>query len=208
MKGHGLVAAIMLTASTMTGCAATDDEYEFRAADNGDFWEWDLQDPANGDIEVRDADDDDVIIWDFTGGGVARQTQPGQFADELVVQGNEVQSVDQQGAAMAGAHCTALDAGHPSGKVYYLQQADGEIALTLWNRRVFSGHVAIPSEGAGNALDGQVAFSFKKDRIHVGPWSDGVVAATTSTDVDDANPMRQMVLGSLVLGECGAAGLP
>ena len=76
---------------------------------------------------------------------------------------------------------------------------------------MFVGDVQIPPFGSAafnNLLFNDVAFSFKKDHIYVGPWWEGNVVATTTEKLNKANPMRRMLLSGLVAGECGSAGLP
>ncbi|MGR9088920.1 MAG: hypothetical protein ACU841_17895, partial [Gammaproteobacteria bacterium] len=54
----------------------------------------------------------------------------------------------------------------------------------------------------------QVAYSIKSDQIFFGRWPEGSAAVTATERIEQANPMRQLVLGSLMAGICGSAGLP
>jgi len=219
MQVRGFVATAMLCALAVSGCVADDGDFEGEeervSPFSGEFWEWSPNRPGNGDLEVYEGDDTDTpdcLIWDIDSAGVARQhEQTGELIDSFVVAANEIYGADPATGAAAALNCTAVEGDHPSGKVYNLVSAEGEVVLTLWNRYVFLGDVHVPSVADpthGNLLQNQVAFSFKKDHIYAGPWWQGNVVGTADAKIEFANPMRRLLLGALVTGECGGEGLP
>ncbi len=223
MTVRGFMATAMLLALAVSGCTAPEDgETEIEAFDDdledragpptGEFWEWHPNRPGNGDIEVHEGEDADVpdcIIWDIDGASVTRQVQTGLYEDRFVVDDNEIFESDGMGG-LGALQCSVVQGSHPSGKVFQLEDAGGQVLLTMLGRYVFIGDVEVPPIGGhacGNLLQHEVAFSFKKDQIFDGPWWDGNVIATSDAKIAKANPMRRMLLGALVAGECGSAGL-
>lgn len=183
-----------------TGCVASghDDDLEFRANV--------MTYPGDGDIVIRSDGDDDVdipdtVIWDLAGGNVTRQTEPGVFSSRLSVEGNQVRRSDPLLGPTPS--CTVIDARHPSGEVYKLVDTSGEVVLTLRDRLVLVGDVDDP-QGTSPSL----AFSLDGANIFAGPVEDGHRVAYASEAIDQAHPLRRLLVGALVAGECGSAGLP
>ncbi|MCA9706549.1 MAG: hypothetical protein KDK70_11920 [Myxococcales bacterium] len=204
-----------------TGCAdrafdyEPDEVFEERGGAAGShFWEWGLNFEANGPIEVYDGEDDDApdcLIWDIDTAGVARQVQPGEFSDLMSLASNEIYDIDPVTGQAGVLQCTAEEAGGGLDKHYKLLNADGTVALTVWQRFVFLGDVNIPpfgNPGLVNLLQNNVAFSFKHEHIYAGNWWSGSIAASATANLNMANPMRRLLLGALAAGECGSTGLP
>lgn len=209
MNIKGISASTLFCAMTITatGCADTsdgfEDDFSFRGG-QGEFWEVGAQFDANNDVEIREGDDDDPttigdILWDIDTAGVTRDNRD-ETTDTLVNDGNMIRDFDLVAGSALGVRCTGVEAG---GQRYQLVDTDGSVVLTTWKRRVFMGDV-----GQADLTNDNVAFSLKNNHIFLGHWSNGVVVATTDADLNQANPMRTMFIGSLVAGECGSAGLP
>lgn len=205
MTNQGMILGAVLGASLVVGCAGSGhveiDDLEHRSSEG--LRTADLAYPGDGDIEVRGGDDDtdvpDIIIWDIAGGNVARQVEPGIYEEYLLVEDEQLQRIEG-GLVTGSPTCTVIGEDGPMGTVFRLVDANGEVALTLWERQVFVGEVDVP------AAD-QVAFSFEGERIHVGPVADGEVVARASELIEGASPTRLLLLGALVAGECGSDGL-
>ncbi|MEM9454469.1 MAG: hypothetical protein AAGF11_09835 [Myxococcota bacterium] len=200
-----ILATVLWAPMMFTGCTASEaDDLEFRGASGQD-----LSYPGNEDIEIRagsSSDDDDVdipdtILWDLAGGNVTRQAEPGVYAERLVIEGNQI--LGSNGYVGQTVLCTALDTGHASGEVYALTDAGDHTVLTLWKDLVFVGQIDDPHIDSP-----QLAFSFEGQEIYAGRPSDGEAVAHASEKIDRAEPMRRLLLGALVTGECGSDGLP
>lgn len=222
MRVRGFATITCFCALTIAGCSDPDtsyfdefdeDELAFRSF-GGDFWEWGTNKAANGEIEVHEGEDVDIpdcLIWDIDTAGVSRQTSPGVYVDRLVVDDNEMFEVDALTGTTMGVTCHGEESGPWYNRSFKLVESTGDVALTVWWRFVFMGDVDVPNlgePGLGSLLQNNVAFSFKKDHIYAGPWWEGDVIATANANLDKANPMRRLLLGSLVAGECGSEGLP
>ena len=200
-----ILATVLWAPMMFMGCAASEaDDLEFRGAGGQG-----LSYPGDGDIVVRagsSSDDDDVdipdpILWDLAGGNVNRQTEPGAFSKRISLDGHQIyESNESVGQTLV---CTALQTSHPSGAVYALTDAGGKTVLTVWKHLVFVGEVDDPDIDSP-----QLAFSFKGREIYAGRSSDGEAVAHASEEIDQAEPMRRLLLGALVAGECGSDGLP
>jgi hypothetical protein len=212
---RGLILSGVLIAPMLTGCAESShdglDELAFRGAPGDAFWVADPGDPGDGDIEVRkggDVDGPDTILWDINGGNVTEQLQLGVFATRWVVVDDEIWVASPaNGTLAAGPTCTAIQGEHASGKEFALVDAEGQVVLTLWERFVVVGDADVPIGGNMGVAD-QVSFSFKHDGIYLGKWPEGEPLARADQPIDKANPMRRLLLGALVAGECGSDGVP
>lgn len=209
-----LTLATVLCASTIVGCVGEGDDdpdLELRAAE-GPLWQPNPSYAGDGPISVRGGDDIDVpdtIIWDLDGGNVSVQLEPGLFATRMAIRENELWHTD---ALLQDVPvCTVVAGDHSSGMEFELVDADGEVVFTLWQRHVFAGAIDLPAQGGDDfdqLVEDELAFSFKKDGIHAGHWSDGVLLARASEDIDMASPVRRLLLAALVAGECGSDGMP
>ena len=57
------------------------------------------------------------------------------------------------------------------------------------------------------ADDGTTGLELWRDQLFFGRWMDGTVALTASARIEQANPMRKIVIAALVAGYCGSSGL-
>lgn len=222
VQGFATITILFCTLS-ITGCANPADELDVDDFGNdalelrsigGDFWEWGANFAANDAIEVHEGEDVDIpdcLIWDIDTAGVTRQTSPGVFVDRYITEENDIFEIDPLTGIGGPLTCHGVQAGPWYNPSFKLVESNGDVAVTVWLRFVFAGDVEIPSFGDPalfDLLQNNVAFSFKKDHIYAGPWWNGDIVATANANLNKANPMRRLLLGSLVAGECGSAGVP
>lgn len=200
-----ILATVLWAPMMFMGCAAPEaDDLEFRGAGGQG-----LSYPGDGDIVIRagsSSDDDDVdipdtILWDLAGGNVTRQTEPGVFSERVVLKSDQILRTNESGGQTV--ICTAVETDDPSGEVYAVIDAGGKTVLTVWKHLVFVGEVDDPDIDSS-----QLAFSLQGREIYAGRSSAGEAVAHASEEIDRAKPMRRVLIGALVAGECGSDGLP
>ena len=209
MGNKTLFTGCFAAALTLTGCysGADTEDADFRHGGHKEFWEIGLGNPANGDTQVSSGDSVSPfeLIWDIDG-GTTTQSAPDPGSSVPVTTVTRTTADDEILDGSGNVLCTAVESQHGSRRAYQLLDANGNAVLTLWHRYVFAGDVNIPKKGwkLGKLIKHHTAFSFHHNRIHVGTWWNGDVAATADVKIANANPMRKLELASLVAGECGS----
>jgi hypothetical protein len=176
------------------------------AHNHAPFWERDLDNPANGDVQLYAGEGMDPLdlVWDIKG-GTASQATAGGVLDPLLVIDDYVMR-DLAGNVV----CTVEKVDGHGAEHFLLRDAVGTVLLTQWHRYTFGFEKTVPplaSPDSPSLLQDGVLLSFKHDQVFFGRWPDGQVAVTASARIEQANPMRKMLVAALVAGHCGSSGL-
>lgn len=207
MKHVGRVLAIVAASTlSLTACGA---ETEDDLIDVEERWGWPDPPPypGNGDISIHVGPTTEIagcLAWDI----VNDETSDAN--------GDPVNRVDGDLILDPTGNVLCQQIGGQLEGVDHIMREDGqggnEILFTVWRRYVLPGDVEIPHHWWWDweflELLRDEALTFKQDQVFRGaPWK-GDVLITATEHLRFADQMRKLLLGALIEGECGSAGLP
>lgn len=202
-----------LFALCMTGCDGDEEpvtdyeQYSFRGGwtPPPDFWNWGIGWYAgNGALAIHEGTDtqaEDCIIWDILdSGGVHEGPADPGLPPFLTVVDNEIH--DEQGYVECSASW--------EGQVFKLRDPSGDVVLSLWGRFMFDTDIGqMPPVGSPeyySLLANHFVVELAGSEIYEGAKWKGNLIGTSTEHIQNANPMRKLLIGALVRGECGSNG--
>lgn len=214
MSNRAMIVAAFVCASVLGGCVGDEpgeDDLQWRAAPaDGPWWVLDPSRPGDGHVGLQEGgrDDPDGILWDLDGGSVSRSTATSGLEPVLTVDANELRLGSDVASGLTGPRCTVELGDHPSGEVFHLVDAQGDVVFTAWERFVFAGEPTLsgtPHQSAEDA-SGSLVMSFVGPRVHAGAWWSGPVLAEADRPIATAGPVRRLLMAALLSNECGVGG--
>jgi hypothetical protein len=149
-------------------------------------------------------DDDGTILWEF----LDEDIYDGEASEGnllLQIKNNMIFTVD-------GVQTCTVNSPYLNSNLREVIAANGtDVLFTVWNEYVFEGEVdvKITNFGQMKKLFGeQLLFQFSSNEVYLGESRDGFRLLSANEDIQCSSDGRKLTIAALVMGECGAPGMP
>lgn len=166
-----------------------------------------------GDLEVDlsliaadGGDNDGTVIWEILKVGAVSDGPVENNVLLLEIQGNEIYD------ANGNLTCT-IKAPYLFNSLRLVTDADSDsVIFTVWDNYILMGQVDLSKGTTTSAFRRlfveRLLFTFSANEIYLGTPSSGQKLMVSTTNLEIQTDERKLLIGALIEGQCGSAGLP